>query len=117
MYDLLADRPPLRWFLPGAIVITDNNGRRVYATLDLAGSEAVYQAVAAACGFTTLSLSTDDYRAIQTMLNAGGFDAGTPDGAWGPGSQAAMRRFQAANDLPESGVSDRQTLEALGVGD
>ena len=98
------------------IRVTDNNGRRVDATFDLAGGEAVYEAVAAACGFTTLSLSTDDYRAIQTMLNAGGFDAGTPDGVWGTGSQAAMRRFQAENDLPETGAPDRQTLEALGIG-
>lgn len=98
------------------IRVTDNNGRRVDATFDLAGGEEVYEAVAAACGFTTLSLSSDDYRAIQTMLNAGGFDAGTPDGVWGAGSQAAMRRFQAENGLSETGAPDRQTLEALGVG-
>jgi len=99
------------------IRVTDNRGQRVDGTFDLAGGETVYEAVAAACGFTTLSLSTDDYRAIQTMLNTGGFDAGTPDGVWGPGSQAAMRRFQADNGLPETGAPDRQTLEALGVGD
>jgi hypothetical protein len=98
------------------IRVTDSNGRRVDATFDLAGGEEVYESVAAACGFTTLSLSSDDYRAIQTMLNAGGFSAGTPDGVWGPGSQAAMRRFQTENDLPETGAPDRQTLEALGVG-
>lgn len=98
------------------IRLTDNRGRRADATFDLAGGAVVYEAVAAACGFTTLSLSTDDYRAIQTMLNAGGFDAGTPDGVWGPGSQSAMRRFQATIDLPETGAPDRQTLEALGVG-
>lgn len=98
------------------IRVTDNSGRRVDGTFDLAGGEEVYEVVAAACGFTTLSLSTDDYRAIQTMLNAGGFDAGTPDGVWGPGSQAAMRRFQATSALPETGAPDRQTLEALGVG-
>ena len=98
------------------IRVTDNRGRRVDATFDLAGGEAVYEAIAAACGFTTLSLSAEDYRAIQTMLNAGGFGAGTPDGVWGSGSQAAMRRFQAENNLPETGAPDRQTLEALGVG-
>lgn len=97
------------------IRVTDNRGRRVDATFDLAGGEEVYEAVAAACGFTTLSLSSDDYRAIQTMLNAGGFDAGTPDGVWGAGSQAALRRFQAESELPETGAPDRQTLEALGV--
>ncbi|WP_296644332.1 peptidoglycan-binding domain-containing protein [Roseinatronobacter sp.] len=99
------------------IRVTDNRGQRVDGTFDLAGGKTVYEAVAAACSFTTLSLTTDDYRAIQTMLNTGGFDAGIPDGVWGPGSQAAMRRFQAENDLPETSAPDRQTLEALGVGD
>uniref|UniRef100_UPI004048D322 peptidoglycan-binding domain-containing protein n=1 Tax=Yoonia sp. TaxID=2212373 RepID=UPI004048D322 len=98
------------------IRVTDNSGRRVDGTFDFAGGEEVDEVVAAACGFTTLSLTTDDYWAIQTMLNAGGLDAGTPDGVWGPGSQAAMRRFQATSDLPETGAPDRQTLEALGVG-
>ena len=98
------------------IRVTDNSGRRVDETFDLAGGEEVRDVVADACGFTTLSLMTDDYRAIQTMLNAGGFDAGTPDGVWGPGSQAAMRRFQARSGLPETGAPDRQTLEALGLG-
>lgn len=65
------------------IRVTDNSGRRVDGTFDLAGGEEVREVVADACGFATLSLMTDDYRAIQTMLNAGGFDAGTPDGVWG----------------------------------
>ena len=49
------------------------------------------------------------------MLNAGGFDAGTPDGAWGNGSRNAMRAFQEQNGLPVTGAPDRATLDALGA--
>jgi len=58
--------------------------------------------------------SPDDYRAIQALLNAVGFDAGALDGKWGPRSQRAMRAFQAFAGLPESGAPDRLSLERLG---
>lgn len=95
--------------------LVESNGQQHDAQFDLAGSLDAIEAVAAACGWTTLSLSTDDYRAIQTLLNAGGFDVGTPDGQWGPASQTAMRAYQASVGLPETGAPDRATLERLGV--
>ncbi|EDM71441.1 lytic murein transglycosylase [Roseobacter sp. AzwK-3b] len=97
------------------IRLTDGNGQRYDAEFDLAGIQDAIEAVAGACGWSTLDLSRDDYRAIQTMLNAGGFDAGTPDGVWGNGSRKAMRAFQEQNGLPATGAPDRVTLEALGV--
>ncbi len=97
------------------IRLTDGNGQRHDAEFDLAGVQDAVEAVAGACGWSTLDLSRDDYRAIQTMLNAGGFDAGTPDGIWGTGSRNAMRAFQEQNGLPATGAPDRATLEALGV--
>ena len=98
------------------IRLTDGNGQRHDAEFDLAGIQNAIEAVAGACGWSTLDLSGDDYRAIQTMLNAGGFDAGTPDGVWGNGSRNAMRAFQAQNGLTTTGAPDRATLQALGVG-
>jgi hypothetical protein len=95
--------------------LVESNGQQHDAQFDLAGSQDAIEAVAGACGWTTLSLSTDDYRAIQTLLNAGGFDVGTPDGQWGPASQTAMRAYQASVGLPETGAPDRATLEKLGV--
>lgn len=97
------------------IRLTDGNGQRHDAQFDLAGVQKAIDAVAAACGWSTLDLSQDDYRAIQTMLNAGGFDSGTPDGIWGAGSRTAMRAFQEQNDLQATGAPDRATLEALGA--
>jgi peptidoglycan hydrolase-like protein with peptidoglycan-binding domain len=95
--------------------LVESNGQQHDAQFDLAGSQDAIEAVAAACGWTTLSLSADDYRAIQTILNAGGFEVGTPDGQWGPASQSAMRAYQVSVGLPETGAPDRATLETLGV--
>ena len=97
------------------IRLTDGNGQRHDAEFNLAGTQDAIEAVAGACGWSTLDLSSDDYRAIQTMLNAGGFDAGTPDGAWGNGSRNAMRAFQEQNGLPVTGAPDRATLDAFGA--
>jgi Putative peptidoglycan binding domain len=90
-------------------------GREYDAQFDLAGVRETVDEIAAACGFSLLALGRDDYRAIQTMLNNAGFDAGTPDGVWGRGSQNAMRAYQLANDLEATGAPDRKTLEAMGI--
>jgi hypothetical protein len=97
------------------IRLVESNGQQHDALFELAGAQDAFEEVAAACGWTTLSLSADDYRAIQTLLNAGGFEVGTPDGQWGPASQKAMRAYQASVGLPETGAPDRATLERLGV--
>ena len=76
---------------------------RYDAAFDLAGIEEAIEAVAGACGWSTLDLSPDDYRAIQTCLNAGGFN-GAPDGVWGNGSRNAMRAFQEQNGLLITGA-------------
>lgn len=96
--------------------IFDNNGSSQDALFNLAGSAEAYDAVAAACGFSTLDLSEDDYLAIQTALNAGGFDAGIPDGQWGAGSRAAMKRYQEVEGLNATGAPDRETLTRMGLG-
>lgn len=85
------------------------------ASFNLAGIGPVTEMIAAACGFSLLELGVDDYRAIQTMLNAAGFDAGTPDGVWGSGSASALRSWQEQNDLPPTGAPDEATLTAMGL--
>lgn len=97
------------------IRLVEKNGQKHDATFDLSGGQDAYEDISAACGWTTLTLSANDYQAIQTLLNAGGFDAGTPDGQWGPGSKRAMKAFQASVGLPETGAPDRDTLIKLGV--
>lgn len=99
------------------IRIRERNGEQHDALFDLAGAPDAFTAVAAACGWSTIKLTTDDYRAVQTLLKAGGFDVGTPDGQWGPGSKNAMKAFQRSVGLPESGAPDRASLEKLGLPD
>lgn len=54
-------------------------------------------------------------RDVQTALNARGYNAGPVDGQWGSSTRDAIRRFQAASGLPQTGEPDRSTLAALGV--
>jgi peptidoglycan hydrolase-like protein with peptidoglycan-binding domain len=58
----------------------------------------------------------DTVMRAQTALNAAGYDAGTPDGQAGTRTVAAIRQFQAAKELPQTGKFDDTTLTALGLG-
>ena len=95
--------------------IVERDGERHDATFDLSGTRSVIDAAAAACGTSLLDLSRVDYRAIQEMLNAAGFDAGTPDGIWGAGSKRALKDFQTDRGLPPTGATDAATLKAMGL--
>jgi photosystem II stability/assembly factor-like uncharacterized protein len=52
----------------------------------------------------------------QGALNAAGYNVGTPDGQAGTRTVAAIRQFQAAKELPQTGKFDDATLTALGLG-
>lgn len=47
----------------------------------------------------------DDIRAIQARLRELGFYDGAADGIWGPGTQAALERFQRTRALPPGEVT------------
>ncbi|HSE33636.1 MAG TPA: YCF48-related protein [Pyrinomonadaceae bacterium] len=52
---------------------------------------------------------------IQQALNKTGYHLGEPDGKLGPGTTAALKRFQTDRHLPLTGKPDTITLAALGV--
>jgi len=54
-------------------------------------------------------------RSVQQALNDKGYNAGPTDGQWGPATEDAVRRFQRASGLPETGQLERPTLDALGI--
>ncbi|MBS0446442.1 MAG: lytic murein transglycosylase [Proteobacteria bacterium] len=51
--------------------------------------------------------------ALQTALNARGYDSGTPDGLLGPATRAALRSYQRSAGLPPDGYPTLDLLERL----
>jgi Putative peptidoglycan binding domain len=52
-------------------------------------------------------------KVLQRALAALGFSPGKPDGDYGPTTQNAVEKFQAAHGLAQDGVVGQQTLAAL----
>jgi hypothetical protein len=50
---------------------------------------------------------------VQSLLAELGHYTSTVDGAYGPGTAAAIKAFQAQHGLPESGLPDQRTLLVL----
>lgn len=55
-----------------------------------------------------------DVAALQVALRARGLYAGSVDGTMGPGTEAALRRFQSRRGLAVDGIAGRNTRLALG---
>lgn len=66
-------------------------------------------------GARVLRLGVDgaDVHALQDRLAAAGYDTGTPDGVFGPKTDAAVRAFQSAMGMTVDGLVGRQTKTAL----
>ncbi len=95
--------------------IWDSHDKLRTVSLDLDGIRDVSDVAFEECTGEALVFSRQDYRLIQTLLNIAGHDAGAADGVWGPRSQGAMRQYQHAAGITETGQPDRQTLRLLGL--
>ena len=60
--------------------------------------------------------STERYLEIQQALAAKGYFKGEPNGAWGPDSVDALRRFQTDQKLQPDGKIGALSLISLGLG-
>ncbi|MCB1335558.1 MAG: caspase family protein [Roseivivax sp.] len=60
-----------------------------------------------------MGLQRDDIVKVQRALNVLGHDPGGADGTLGPQSRRALRSFQVAARIPQSGYLDRKTIDAL----
>jgi len=58
-------------------------------------------------------LSRSQLLALQTALNARGFDSGTPDGAMGPATRRGLRLYQRSVGLPADGYPTLELLQRL----
>ena len=57
-----------------------------------------------------------DVRTLQAALNAGGFDCGAADGAFGAATETALKKFQTAYKLGADGIAGKGTWgKLLGV--
>jgi peptidoglycan hydrolase-like protein with peptidoglycan-binding domain len=63
-----------------------------------------------------IRVTPDVVRAAQQKLDDNGYKAGKPDGKVGPRTRAAVRKFQADNNLEKTGKLDESTLSHLNVG-
>lgn len=59
-------------------------------------------------------LKGEDVRALQTALNREGF-ANTPDGIFGPATDALLKQFQSSRNLTPDGLAGPRTRAALGL--
>jgi len=59
------------------------------------------------------ALSRSQLLALQTALNARGFDSGTPDGTMGPATQRGIRQYQRSLGLPADGYPTMELLQRL----
>jgi Putative peptidoglycan binding domain len=55
----------------------------------------------------------DSVELLQQALDALGYDVGTPDGVFGPGTEEAVKAFQADSGLAADGIAGPTTLSAL----
>jgi hypothetical protein len=54
-------------------------------------------------------------RAVQNALKSAGYDPGPVDSQYGPKTAAAIRAWQGANDLDQTGVIDYGVIQGLGI--
>jgi hypothetical protein len=61
------------------------------------------------------SADSSTIRSAQQALDDKGYDAGSADGRMGPRTESALKQFQQAQGMPQTGALDSKTLSALGV--
>ncbi len=74
-------------------------------------TEAIVQPKAA-----PVKITPREVRQAQTELNKRGYDAGPVDGIYGPRTHAAVAKFQADQNLAQTGRLDINTMSKLNVG-
>lgn len=60
-------------------------------------------------------MASTEVKNLQASLKKAGFDPGTIDGAYGPGTEAAVIAFQKSEGLPADGLAGNRTQAALGL--
>ena len=82
---------------------------------EVAGKEGPTSSSMSSSSMTSPRYEPTLVRNVQQALNDRGYNAGSVDGQWGPATEDAVRRFQRASGLPQTGELEQSTLTALGV--
>lgn len=99
-----------------AVVATALQSKAVFETTEPRplGDAALAKALAAPGALPVARGATGDGAvAVQYALARLGFAVGTVDGKFGPGTERAVKAFQATARLPETGLVDQATAAAL----
>ena len=56
---------------------------------------------------------SEDVKTMQQFLKEAGYFVGTPSPTYGPATKKAVKAFQKANGLPETGIADTQTINSM----
>jgi peptidoglycan hydrolase-like protein with peptidoglycan-binding domain len=73
------------------------------------------QGAAAGASASQMQHDQSTVRQAQERLNQLGYDAGAPDGIWGPQTEAALKQYQEKQGLTPSGELDQRTIAELGL--
>jgi peptidoglycan hydrolase-like protein with peptidoglycan-binding domain len=101
------------YFVTGDDVVIVDHSRQIVAVLPV-GSGTRSSSMVNERG-STATLSRDEIRQVQIMLNQKGFNLGEPDGVLGPRTRQALTEFQRKQGFQASGQMDQETLAALGI--
>lgn len=71
------------------------------------------QMASAENGGQKIAIYKEVLREVQDRLSKAGHYKGSPDGAYGPGTKAALEAFQRANRIEVTGLPDQRTLLQL----
>lgn len=66
--------------------------------------------------FARLKFEPQRIEEIQRALASAGFLNQEPNGVWDPATRDAMRRYQAENGFPKTGLPEARSLMKLGLG-
>ena len=113
------------WIIANTTVIGERIAEGLCAALDVvfvSGDDtpepvpvqpAQVETVQAAVRVLHRGMSGGDVRTLQAALNAGGFDCGAADGAFGAATEAALKRFQERYRLGADGIAGKGTWGRL----
>ena len=59
------------------------------------------------------ALTSSQLRALQTALNAKGFDRGTPNGTMGPATRRGIRQYQRSLGVAVDGYPTKELVQRL----